>query len=119
MSDSKFLAGLAPGVVAWAYLEPVQGREQGGRRPVVVISSAEYLELVTTLVAVIPVTTNYRGWDNHVSLSGDTGLNQPSWAMTEQIRTISRSRITQITGKTDEKCLRECKQWIRDFFDLY
>ena len=39
---------LAPGVIAWASLEPVRGREQDGHRPVLVIASAGYLQAVTT-----------------------------------------------------------------------
>lgn len=37
---------LMPGDVVWARLDPTLGREQGGRRPVVVVASALYLDTV-------------------------------------------------------------------------
>ena len=46
---------LAPGVVAWAALEPVRGREQGGHRPVLVIASTGYLDAATTHVIILPI----------------------------------------------------------------
>lgn len=48
---------LAPGIVAWATLEPVRGREQGGHRPMLVIASIGYLDAVTTLVIVLSIST--------------------------------------------------------------
>lgn len=108
---------LAPGVVAWAALEPVQGREQGGRRPVLVIASAGYLDAVTTLVVVLPITTVDRGWPNHVSVDGPSGLARPSWIMTEQPRTLSRGRLSSV-GRVSQACLDDVRRWLGDFLDL-
>ena len=41
----------------WAELDPVRGREQADRRPVLVVASDLYLEQADTLAIVIPVTT--------------------------------------------------------------
>lgn len=109
---------LAPGSIAWATLEPVQGREQGGHRPVLVVASAGYLDAVTTLAIVLPVTTVNRGWPNHVRLVGPTGLDHPSWAMTEQPRTLSRGRLTGVAGRVSQSCLDEVRRWLGDFLDL-
>lgn len=111
-------ARLEPGVVAWASLEPVRGREQGGHRPVLVIASVGYLEAVTALAIVLPITTVDRGWPNHVAVAGAAGLPQPSWVMTEQPRTLSRDRLTGIAGRVDDSCLAEVRTWLGDFFDL-
>lgn len=43
---------LAPGVVAWAALEPVRGREQGGHRLALVVASEGYLDAVTRLTGI-------------------------------------------------------------------
>ena len=110
--------GLAPGVVAWAALEPVRGREQGGHRPVLVVASAGYLEAVDTLAIVLPITTTDRGWPNHVRVVGAVGLDRPSWVMTEQPRTLSRSRLTGVAGNVSDTCLAEVRVWLGDFFDL-
>lgn len=109
---------LAPGVVAWATLEPVRGREQGGHRPVLVIASNGYLDAVTTLVIVLPLSTVDRGWPNHIRVDGPIGLDQPSWIMTEQPRTLSRDRITGIAGRVSQGCLNEVRIWLRDLLDL-
>jgi mRNA interferase MazF len=112
------IPALAPGAVAWASLDPVRGREQRGHRPVVVVASAGYLDAVTTLVMVVPVTTVDRGWPNHIALTGGTGLETASWAMTEQVRTLPRSRMDRVTGEVGRDCLREIRTWLADFLDL-
>lgn len=109
---------LAPGVVGWASLEPVRGREQGGHRPVLVVASAGYLDAVTTLVIVLPLTTTDRGWPNHVLADGPTGLDRPSWVMTEQPRTLARDRLTLPCGHVSSSCLDAVRRWICDFLDL-
>ncbi|MDR1152882.1 MAG: type II toxin-antitoxin system PemK/MazF family toxin [Bifidobacteriaceae bacterium] len=110
---------LAPGDVVWAALDPVRGREQAGHRPVLVVAGAGYLEVVTMLAIVLPVTTVDRGWPNHIFLSGPSvGLAGPSWAMTEQPRTIARDRITGRAGAVDATCLARARLWLSDFLDL-
>jgi mRNA-degrading endonuclease toxin of MazEF toxin-antitoxin module len=38
--------------------------------------------------------------------------------MTEQIRTISRSRLVTVAGRIDEATLEEIRGWLRDFLNL-
>lgn len=109
---------LAPGVVAWAALEPVRGREQGGHRPVLVVASSGYLDAVTTLVIALPITTTDRGWPNHVPVDGPSGLDRASWIMTEQPRTLTRDRLTGIGGTVSPECLSAVRTWLGDFLDL-
>ncbi|GLI28303.1 hypothetical protein ARHIZOSPH14_25450 [Agromyces rhizosphaerae] len=111
-------AELAPGVIAWASLEPVRGREQGGHRPVLVVASAGYLDAVTTLAIVLPITTTDRGWPNHVRVDGPSGLDRPSWVMTEQPRTLSRDRLTSVGGQVSPETLAAVRMWLGDFLDL-
>ncbi len=106
---------LLPGMVVWADLSPTQGREQSGRRPVLVVSSENYLSVVDTMAIVVPLTKKNRGWPNHVKSSGPTGLTVDSWIMTEQIRTISRDRILGVRGTVSSVCLKTVRTWIGDF----
>ena len=106
------------GSVCWAALDPVRGREQGGRRPVLVVASQQYLDVVTTLALVVPVTSVDRGWPNHIPLRGRTGLGRSSWAMTEQIRTVSRDRLTEISGLVDDATLADVDVYLADFLGL-
>lgn len=109
---------LVRGSVAWAQLSPAFGREQSGRRPVLVVASRGYLDVVTSLVVVVPVTGVDRGWPNHVRLCGDHGLDRPSWAMTEQVRTMSRDRLRGAAGVVDDATLADVDVHLRDFLDL-
>lgn len=109
---------LTPGLVAWATLEAVRGREQGGHRPVLVVTSAVYLEAVTNLVITLPITSVDRGWPSHIRVHGPSGLDQPSWVMTEQPRTLSRDRLTGIAGQVSAECLAATRTWLGDFLDL-
>jgi len=106
---------LIPGAIVWADLDPVRGREQGGRRPLLVVSSDIHLELVTRLVSVIPITSRNRHWPNHIPISSDAGLGQESWAMTEQVRTIARERISSRAGTLSAQSLADVRMWLGDF----
>lgn len=100
-------SSLSPAQIVWVNLSPTSGKEQAGHRPAVVISGPTYLEVVTDLAVVVPVTRTARGWENHVHLA-----SLESWAMTEQVRTIARSRITRISGTVTPEELRSIRQWV-------
>lgn len=106
---------LVRGAVVWAHPDPTLGREQNGRRPVLVVASRGYLEVVTHLAVVVPITTSERGWPNHVPLRGEHGLDRSSWAMTEQPRTVSRERLGRVSGVVDDATLHDVDGWLRDF----
>lgn len=113
------LTELRRGVVAWADLDPVRGREQAGRRPVLVIAGDAYLQQADTLAVIVPATTVDRGWPNHVLLRGPlSGLASATYAMTEQPRTITRDRLTGPVGVVDRATMAEVDQWLRDFLSL-
>ncbi|GAB3040521.1 type II toxin-antitoxin system PemK/MazF family toxin [Sediminivirga luteola] len=104
---------LAPGEIWWAWMGEPEGREQGGRRPVVVISGPTYLRTVDTLVMVAPITTTSRGWLNHTPIEGDTSV--AGYAMSEQARTVSRSRLKTRAGRVSPACLAKIRRWVWDF----
>lgn len=107
---------LVPGDIVWVVLNPTVGREQSGRRPAVIVSSSGHLAIADTLAIVVPVTSVDRGWSNHVLLRGNA-LDRASWAMTEQVRTISRQRVAALAGRVDQATLIEIREWITDFVD--
>jgi mRNA interferase MazF len=113
------MRSLRRGTVAWADFSPTRGREQAGRRLALVVASDDYLAAVPGLVIALPVSTRDRGWPHHVRLTGPhLELDQPSWALTEQPRTISRDRLTGLAGAVSHECLDEVDQWLRDFIGL-
>lgn len=109
---------LHPGRVVWVELGDGVGREQGGRRPAVVVSSADHLILSDDLVTIVAATGVDRGWPNHVPLQGPTELKRPSFAITEQTKTISRDRVVRTAGEVDDTCLAEILQWLDDWLHL-
>lgn len=113
------MSGLTRGAVVWVDLDPARGREQQGQRPALVICNDDYLRVVPDLVIVVPVTSSDRGWLHHVPVAGpSTGLSRPSFAMTEQPRTLARERITRQSGMTDAQTLDAVDGWLRDFLGV-
>src|SRR6478735_1904433 len=116
---AKMATDLRRGTVVWAELDPVRGSEHAGRRPALVIASDLYLEQADTLAIIVPVTTHHRGWPNHVLLKGPgLALAQPSYAMTEQPRTVTRDRLFDLAGTVDAATMTEVDGWLRDFLAL-
>lgn len=107
---------LQPGDVWWAWLGEPEGREQGRRRPVVVISGETYLETVDTLAMIVPVTATRRGWPNHTEVDGNVPIS--GVAMTEQAKTISRERLKSPAGRVSLSCLHEIRRWVHDFLEM-
>ena len=110
-------AALAPGEVVWVQPEVAVGREQAGRRPLLVVAGGGYLQTVDTLALVIGITSVDRGWPNHIEVTG-TQLEHRSWAMSEQIRTISRERVIGRAGRVNDATLAAVRTWLADFLDL-
>lgn len=100
------------GQIVWCTLDPTVGREQAGRRPCVVVSSNDYSEVFPQLALILPCTTRDRGWETHVLLTGPTGLSKSTYAVTEQLRTVSIQRIHGLIGAVDDGCLRELCLWL-------
>lgn len=110
---------LRRGMVVWAELDPVRGREQSGRRPALVVASDLFLEQADTLAIIVPCTTRDRGWPNHVKLAGkNLSLPDDTFAMTEQLRTVARERLFDVAGMIDIEVMHEVDVWLRDFLAL-
>lgn len=106
-------------MVVWAELDPVRGREQAGRRPALVIASDLYLEQADSLAIIVPASTTDRGWPNHVLLRGPAfTATRPTFAMTEQPRTVTRERLHDVIGTVDSETMSEVDGWLRDFLSL-
>lgn len=106
---------LTPGSVHLADLGSGHEGEQAGIRPVILISHPDHIELVTRLITVVPCTTRDRGWPNNPIMTGPTGLSRPTVALTEQVRTIGRTRLLRRLGHVDDDCLVDVMGWVRDW----
>ena len=89
----------ARGEVWFADLNPVRGHEQGGHRPVLVISVDTYNRGPAGLLLVLPITSTRRGVLYHVSIDPpEGGLASPSDILCDAIRSISRERLGRRVG---------------------
>ena len=87
------MAGILRGDVHWADLNPVIGSEQGGFRPVLILSHNIFNDRSGTVIAVAITSQPQRaGFPLTFELS-DTKLPKKSWAKISQIRTLSTKRI--------------------------
>jgi mRNA interferase MazF len=97
------MAGILRGNICWADLNPVIGSEQGGLRPVLVLSHNVFNERSGTVVAVALTSQPQRaGFPLTLELNGKN-LPKKSWVKISQIRTLSIKRIgKKIVTTTDE-----------------
>ena len=87
------MAGILRGDIHWADLNPVIGSEQGGFRPVRILSHNIFNDRSGTVIAVAITRQSQRaGFPLTLELS-DTKLPKKSWAKISQVRTLSTKRI--------------------------
>jgi len=93
--------------VLWAELDPAKGREQAGRRPVLVISHDVFNERSGTVIAMaITSQAQKAGFPLTVELMSG-GLPKRSWMKVGQIRTLSVERLGRRIGRiSPEELLR-------------
>lgn len=76
------------------------------RRPVLVLTRQEVIELLNT-VMVAPVTSTIRGAPSEVVLGTAHGLKHESAVNLDHVQTVERSRLTQYIGQLDTEKMRE------------
>lgn len=91
----------------WADLDPVRGREQSGRRPILVLSQDVFNDRSGTVIAValtsqepsagFPLTFEIRS----------VQLPKPSWVRISQIRTLSTDRLGGRIGQISPEELEQ------------
>jgi mRNA interferase MazF len=97
------MARILRGDIYWADLYPVIGSEQGGLRPVLVLSHNVFNERSGTVIAVALTSQPQRaGYPLTLELSG-TKLPKKSWVKISQIRTLSVKRIRKEISKVSEE----------------
>lgn len=93
-------------------LDPVLPGEQGGTRPVLVVSASSFNAWPVGLVIVVPITTRNRGFAHHVPVVG-TGLDRASFAMPEYVRSVVQRRLDRQLGVADSETVRRVGEWLR------
>lgn len=89
------------GEVYDARLDPVEGSEQAGTRPIVIVSR-NAINAASSVILAVPCTT-YRAerrlYPSHVVIHApDGGLTADSIALGEQVRVFATSRLLRLRG---------------------
>lgn len=100
------MARILRGDVYWAQLDPVQGHEQGGRRPVLILSH-EYFNQSSGTVIALAITSQPQMAGFPLTLDLPRELSKPSWVKISQIRTLSALRLEGRAGRVPETKLAE------------
>ncbi len=98
------MARILRGDIIWANLDPTKGREQTGKRPVLILSHDVFNEKSGTVIAVALTSQQQKaGFPLTLELKGKH-YPKPSWVKISQIRTLSVLRLGKKIGHviTDE-----------------
>jgi len=93
------MARILRGNIYWADLNPVIGSEQGGLRPVLILSHNVFNERSGTVIAVaLTSQPQHAGFPLTLELI-DPKLPKKSWVKISQIRTLSVKRIGKMIAR--------------------
>ena len=95
------------GDIYYAELNPVVGSEQGGIRPVLIISNdIGNSHSPTVIIAAITGKTQTKAkLPTHTEVKDVEGLDRDSIILLEQIRTIDKRRLREYMGTLDKRFL--------------
>ncbi len=97
--------------------DPTIGSEIGKKiRPCLIISSNNWNKIRSGLVIIIPLTSRNKDILTHVRIDPpEGGLNTVSYALCEQIRSISKERLKKRIGLIRSlPIMNEIRTWILD-----
>ncbi|MBI4199131.1 MAG: type II toxin-antitoxin system PemK/MazF family toxin [Chloroflexi bacterium] len=101
------MAGILRGEVRWASLDPTIGHEQGGQRPVLVLSQDVFNERSGTVIAVALTSQPQRaGFPLTLELTSVT-MPRRSWVKIGQVRTLSTERLGESLGQASPEELAQ------------
>ncbi|TYQ25650.1 type II toxin-antitoxin system PemK/MazF family toxin [Pseudanabaena sp. UWO310] len=91
------------GEIWLATLDPTQGSEQAGTRPIIIFQENTISKFTSTIIT-IPLTTNLRraALPTCLLISSDQGgLSQDSVALCHQLRVLDKTRLIKRLGQLD------------------
>ncbi len=99
------MAGILRGDVVWADLDPTMGREQSGKRPVLILSHDVFNERSGTVIALALSSQTQKA---EFPLTYELDLNwlpKRSWVKISQVRTLSTQRLGKKLGRVSPDIL--------------
>lgn len=108
------------GEIFFANLEPIKGKEHGGKRPVLIIQnniSNKYSPV--TIIAAITSKIYEKEYPTNVFISKkDSGLDKDSIVLLNQIRTIDKERIYKKIGELDDLLMNKVNKALKISLNL-
>jgi len=101
------MAKILRGEIYWADLNPVIGHEQGGLRPVLIISQNIFNEKSGTVIAIALTSQPQKAGFPLTFQLNNLKLPKTSWIKISQIRTLSIKRIGKKISKVSDKDLSQ------------
>jgi mRNA interferase MazF len=108
------VARILRGEIRWADLDPARGREQAGRRPVLILSHDVFNERSGNVIAVAITSQPQRaGFPLTLELAA-RDLPKRSWVKISQIRTLSVERLGKKLGRVSPEELAEVVEGLNE-----
>ncbi|NOZ11637.1 MAG: type II toxin-antitoxin system PemK/MazF family toxin [Gammaproteobacteria bacterium] len=101
------MARILRGEVRWADLNPVRGREQAGRRPVLILSHDIFNRRSGTVIAMAITSQSQKAGFPLTYPLDSKQLQKASWIKISQIRTLSVERVGKKLGAVEPEQLEE------------
>lgn len=99
--------------------DPVEGHEQGGRRPALVLSVDAFNASRAELVTVFPITSKARAVRTRVEVAPPEGsLSVVSYVIGEQSRTVSTRRLARRIGVVSSETMTKVSDVVRVLLGL-
>ena len=108
------------GDIFYADLNPIVGSEQGGRRPVLIVSN-DIGNTHSPPVIIVPITSRVHTkakLPTHTEVGSFEGLDKNSLILAEQIRTIDKRRLENYIGRLPESILPKLNRSLAVSIDL-
>lgn len=104
-----------------ARLDPTEGSEQAGTRPVVVVSR-DAINQYSPVIVIVPLTNAAnvsKTYPNNVFIAaGNGGLTVDSVALTGQVRAVAQSRLLRQRGTLSDDIMRRINRALAITLDL-
>jgi mRNA interferase MazF len=109
----------ARGDVWMVDFDPIQGHEQGGRRPALVVSVDVFNSGPAELVIVLPITSKSKGVRSHVAVTPpEAGLTAKSFIKCEDVRSVAKQRFSRRRGSVSQQTMADVEYRLRILMGL-
>jgi mRNA interferase MazF len=112
------MARILRGEIRWADLNPTIGREQSGRRPVLILSRDVFNQRSGTVIAVAVTSQPQRAAFPLTQELVRTKMPKRSWIKISQIRTLSVDRIGRKIGAAEPEELSRIVEGLNEIIGV-